>query len=380
MKKIVFLSGTRADYGKLKSLMRKIDEHKDFELHIFVTGMHLLSTYGSTYKEVEKDGFKNIYKYINQKTNEKMDIALSNTILGFSNYVSEIKPDMIVVHGDRIEALAGALVGALNNIKLAHIEGGEVSGTIDESTRHAITKFAHLHFVANEEARNRIMQLGEKEASIFIIGSPDIDIMLNKNLPNLESVKKHYEIDFKNYALFMYHPVTTEVNQLQQHIKEVVDGLLKSDRNYVVIYPNNDEGSQIIINEFKRLQDDVRFKIFPSIRFESFLTLLKNCDFVIGNSSAGVRETSVYGIPTIDIGNRQQGRYDMNRASNIIHTDNNAGEILKAVDDISIMRLTAQTQFGEGKSDEKFIQILERIEIWSNSYQKKFVDILGPKD
>ena len=380
MKKIVFLSGTRADYGKLKSLMRKIDEHKDFELHIFVTGMHLLSTYGSTYKEVEKDGFKNIYKYINQKTNEKMDIALSNTILGFSNYVSEIKPDMIVVHGDRIEALAGALVGALNNIKLAHIEGGEVSGTIDESTRHAITKFAHLHFVANEEARNRIMQLAEKEASIFIIGSPDIDIMLNKNLPNLESVKKHYEIDFKNYALFMYHPVTTEVNQLQQHIKEVVDGLLKSDRNYVVIYPNNDEGSQIIINEFKRLQDDVRFKIFPSIRFESFLTLLKNCDFVIGNSSAGVRETSVYGIPTIDIGNRQQGRYDMNRASNIIHTDNNAGEILKAVDDISIMRLTAQTQFGEGKSDEKFIQILERIEIWSNSYQKKFVDILGPKD
>ena len=272
------------------------------------------------------------------------------------------------------------MVGALNNIKLAHIEGGEVSGTIDESTRHAITKFAHLHFVANEEARNRIMQLGEKEASIFIIGSPDIDIMLNKNLPNLESVKKHYEIDFKNYALFMYHPVTTEVNQLQQHIKEVVDGLLKSDRNYVVIYPNNDEGSQIIINEFKRLQDDVRFKIFPSIRFESFLTLLKNCDFVIGNSSAGVRETSVYGIPTIDIGNRQQGRYDMNRASNIIHTDNNAGEILKAVDDISIMRLTAQTQFGEGKSDEKFIQILERIEIWSNSYQKKFVDILGPKD
>ncbi|RKD23554.1 UDP-N-acetylglucosamine 2-epimerase (hydrolysing) [Caminicella sporogenes DSM 14501] len=376
MKKIVFLTGTRADYGKIKSLMKKIEEHKKFELYIFVTGMHLLSKYGSTYKEIEKDGFKNIYKYINQKANAHMDIILSNTILGFSNYVSEIKPDMIVVHGDRLEALAGAIVGAFNNIKVAHIEGGEVSGTIDESIRHAITKFSHIHFVANEEAKKRVIQLGEREDSIYIIGSPDIDIMASDNLPTLEYVKEHYEIDFENYAIFIYHPVTTEVHKLKENIKNVVDALIKSNKNYVVIYPNNDEGSEIILNEYKRFKYNSHFKIFPSIRFENFLTLLKNCDFMIGNSSAGVRETGVYGIPSIDIGNRQQGRYDLNKSKHIVHVNNDSVEILNAIKNINKMNVTTQLLFGDGKSDEKFIKILESSKVWEKQYQKKFIDIL----
>ena len=175
------MTGTRADYGKLKSLMIEVENNDDFELHIFVTGMHMLSKYGSTYLEIEKDGFRNIYKFVNTKMNLGMDITLSNTIVGFSNYVSELKPDLIVVHGDRVEALAGAIVGALNNIKVAHIEGGEISGTIDESIRHAVTKFSHLYFVANEEAKKHVIQLGEKEENIYVIGSPDIDIMFSNN-------------------------------------------------------------------------------------------------------------------------------------------------------------------------------------------------------
>jgi UDP-N-acetylglucosamine 2-epimerase (hydrolysing) len=375
MKNIVFLTGTRADYGKMKSLMSKVQDHKDFELNIFVTGMHLLSKYGATYKEVEKDGFKNIYKFVNQKIGQSMDITLSNTILGFSNYVSEVKPDLIVVHGDRVEALAGAIVGALNNIKVAHIEGGEVSGTIDESIRHAVTKFAHIHLVSNDEAKRRVMQLGEKEDSIFVIGSPDIDIMFSSKLPEISEVKNRYEINFNEYAILMYHPVTTEVDKLQENITQVVDALIRSEENYVVIYPNNDEGSQIILNEYKRFENNHHFKVYPSIRFEHFLTLLKNSQFLIGNSSAGVRETSVYGIPTIDIGSRQMGRYDISKTKNIIHVNDKSHEILDAIKTVKCLNVPSISYFGEGKSDEKFVEILEDEEIWKREYQKKFVSM-----
>jgi UDP-N-acetylglucosamine 2-epimerase (hydrolysing) len=375
MKKILFLTGTRADYGKLKSLMKQVEKSPIFELHIFVTGMHMLSKYGSTWKELEKDGFKNIYTFINQKENSYMDIALSNTILGLSNYVDELKPDMIIIHGDRLEALAGAIVGSFNNITVAHIEGGEVSGTIDESIRHSITKLSHLHLVSNEEAKKRIIQLGEPEETIFIIGSPDIDIMVSDHLPTIDKVKKQYDITFENYGIILYHPVTTEVDKLPDHIKNFVDIVIKTKKKYIVIYPNNDNGSNIIISEYKRFQGNNNFKVFPSMRFEYFLTLLKHCDFLIGNSSAGIRETGVYGIPSIDIGNRQKGRYDPTKITNIIHANNNGGtELLNAIERIEELKVINQT-FGDGKSDEKFIKILEDDKIWEIDVQKNFIDI-----
>ncbi|MEH7503781.1 UDP-N-acetylglucosamine 2-epimerase [Neobacillus drentensis] len=374
-KKVVFLTGTRADYGKIKSLMKKVEESPLFELRIFVTGMHMLARYGSTYQEIEKDRFKNIYKYINQMANQSMDITLSNTILGFSNYVAEAQPDLIVVHGDRVEALAGAMVGALNNIKVVHIEGGEVSGTIDESIRHAITKFAHIHLVANEEAKTRIIQLGEKEDSIHVIGSPDIDIMFSPELPSLDKVRERYSIDFDDYAILMYHPVTTQVAYLKDHVKNVVDAVIRSDKNYVVIFPNNDEGSQIILAEFQRFEGNSRFKIFPSIRFEYFLTLLKHCSFMIGNSSAGVRESGVYSVPAIDIGIRQQGRYQVSDDSNIAHVSENAEEILNVISSIETKVFSNFLGFGEGNSDDRFIEILNNDSIWNDDYQKQFVEL-----
>jgi len=373
-KKIVFLTGTRADYGKLKSLMRIVEADSEFEMHIFVTGMHLLSKYGATYREIEKDNYKNIYKFVNQKVHQTMDITLSNTILGFSNYVSELKPDLIIVHGDRVEALAGAIVGAFNNIKVAHIEGGEVSGTIDESIRHAITKFAHIHLVANEEARRRVIQLGEKENMVFVIGSPDIDVMFSPNLPTLKDARQRYEIDFDRYGIVMYHPVTTETADNMKHkAKCLVDALLLSKRNYVVIYPNNDEGTNIILDEYKRLQGNQRFKIFPSIRFEYFLTLMKHCDFIIGNSSAGVRESSVYGIPSIDLGNRQMNRYDAIKSKNIVNIPEDTTLILNTIANISRYRTDPYSYFGNGDSDKLFISILKDERIWTEHVQKCFV-------
>jgi len=166
-KKIVFLSGTRADFGKLKPLIEAVNLEENFEVHLFVTGMHLLPQYGSTVHEILKCGYENVYMYNNTTSGQEMDVSLANTIDGLSHYVRELKPDMIVVHGDRPEALAGAIVGSFNNIIVAHIEGGELSGTIDGLIRHSITKLAHVHFVANRPAKRRLLQ----KASVFTINS-----------------------------------------------------------------------------------------------------------------------------------------------------------------------------------------------------------------
>ena len=287
MKKIVFVTGSRADYGKIKSIIKILDSDSDFKIYIFVTGMHLLKKYGSTYKEIEKDNFQNIYlsKPIDNKLT--MDENLANIILQFSKYVKKIKPDMIFVHGDRVEAMAGAIVGALNDIYISHIEGGEVSGTIDESIRHAISKLSNFHFVSNEKSKKNLIQMGENKNSIYVVGSPDIDVMIKNNF-DINYVKKVYDIKFNNYAILIYHPVVTEFASLKNNIKSVVDAIIASKKKYIVIYPNNDRGSEIILSEYKRFKRNSNIKLFPSIRFEYFLTLLKNADFIIGNSSLGI--------------------------------------------------------------------------------------------
>lgn len=373
MKKIVFITGTRADYGKIKSLISAVEADEKFEAYIFVSGMHLIEKFGNTYQEIIKDGYKNIYIDFTQAHTGVMSYDLGNVICNLSGYVNQIKPDLIVVHGDRIDALAGAVVGALNNIKVVHIEGGEISGTIDESIRHAITKFSHLHMVCNEEAKNRLIQLGEEEGNIFVIGSPDIDIMLSEKLPSLNDAKARYDIDFDEYGLVMYHPVTTEFDSLQEKINNIVTALIESQKNYVVIYPNNDLGSEIILNEYKRVKENKHFRMFPSVRFEHFLTLLKNAEFMIGNSSAGVRETGIYGVPDIDIGNRQRGRYNV-IDSNIQHVNEDTNEILHAIDSVSCYRKKT-FYYGRGDSTQKFMDIINNDAVWNIEIQKKFIDI-----
>lgn len=373
MKKILFITGTRADYGKIKSLLRAVEDHASFEAYIFVSGMHLIDKYGSTYKEILKDNYKNIYVDFAQTHRGIMSYDLGNVICNLTGYVRQVKPNMIVVHGDRIDALAGAIVGALNNIRVTHIEGGEISGTIDESMRHAITKFAHLHMVCNEQAKQRLIQLGEAEDRIHVIGSPDIDIMLSDALPTLEQAKQRYGIPFDRYSILMYHPVTTEFEGLHNRIQHVVTALLRSQRNYLVIYPNNDMGSEVILSEYERFINNQKFLIYPSLRFEYFLTLLKNADFVIGNSSAGVRETGIYGIPAIDIGSRQKGRYIL-EGSNIQHVLESEEDILSAIEQVSQYQVR-NSLYGRGDSTEKFMQIIEDSDSWTFEIQKNFVDI-----
>ena len=372
--RILFLTGTRADYGKIKSLIRLLANNNLFDIHIFATGMHMLAKYGSTYKEIIKDGFSNVYTFVNQNTNTDMDIALSNTITGFSNYVAELQPDAIIVHGDRLEALAGAIVGAFRNIRVFHIEGGEISGTIDESIRHAITKFSHFHFVANEAAKKRILQLGEPEDHIFIIGSPDIDIMYSNTLPNLTDVRMYYEIPFTNYNIVLYHPVTTRLSQIARATQHVVNTILATHDNYVIIYPNNDAGSDLILEEYNALSNLPNIKIYPSMRFEYFLTLLKNASLIIGNSSSGIREAGIYGIPAIDLGDRQRGRYSTSDSPHIIHVQEKDFTPQTIIDAQNI-NPSPISNFGEGKSDILFQEILSSNDIWDADIQKKFIDI-----
>lgn len=369
MKKIVFLTGTRADFGKLKSLIEICNT--TFEVHLFATGMHLDKKYGYTVNEIEKCGYKNIYKYINNDAASLMDITLSRTIEGFANYIHQIQPDLIVIHGDRIEALAGATVGALNNILVAHIEGGEVSGTVDELIRHAVSKLSHLHFVAHEEAKKRLLQMGENENSIFIIGSPDMDAMLSDNLPSWEEVKNSYEISFNEYAISMFHPVTTEYDKMDEYAEQYFKALEESNLNYLIIYPNNDKGNEFILSKIKRLEDKNNFRIFPSVRFEAFLVLMKKAKFIIGNSSAGIREAPYYGIPTINVGSRQNGRTNN---PDIVHTTYLKNNILQAIQNIHAKNIEKRHLFGDGKSDEKFYAIINNENFWQTSKQKSFSD------
>ena len=373
IRKIVFLTGTRADFGKLTSLMDIIESNDSFECHIFVTGMHTLEKYGNTFEEVQKKGYKNITIFENQTNTNLQDIILANTVIGFSEYVKKISPDMIIVHGDRIEALAGAIVGSFNNILVSHIEGGEISGTIDELIRHAVSKLSHIHFTANDEAKERLIQLGEAKDSIFTIGSPDIEIMTSVELPTIEAVSKYYEIPFRDFGVLIFHPITTELDTLKDQIDQIVSSLIDSNKNFIVIYPNNDNGTDIIIKKIHELENNKNFRIFPSIRFLYFLTILKHAKFILGNSSAAVREAEVFGTPAINIGSRQKNR---SKNKEIINVEPKKDLILNAIQNIENIRFDEKTFFGYVENTtEKFLNVLQNPLVWKISIQKQFIDI-----
>jgi UDP-N-acetylglucosamine 2-epimerase (hydrolysing) len=375
-KKIVFLTGTRADYGKLKSLISKVEGDKIFEVTIFVTGMHMLEKFGHTHIEIEKSGFKGIFKFVNQNSRDDMDQILAKTINGFGDYVKEFKPDLIIIHGDRVETLAGAIVGSLNNILTAHIEGGEVSGTIDEMIRHAVTKLSHIHFCSTNRAKKRLIQLGETNRSIYVIGSPDIDAMKSENLPALSVVKKHYGISFNKYSILLFHPVTTDTENIEHQTRVLCESIIKSKLNYIVIYPNNDNGSELILKEYRMLFKGDRYVIIPSMRFEYFLRLLKSSDFIIGNSSAGIVEATHFGIPTINLGNRQHNRGSSKLIDSIPIEHQ---RIEKAIEQALLRKRSKQPQkqgfsYGDGNSAKKFYDVLCGNVVWKVSCQKYFVD------
>ena len=372
-KKILFVTGTRADYGKIKSLILRLQKKNKFQVHTFVTGMHNLKKFGSTWEALSHDKIKNIIRFRNQNNNDSMDYVLAKTIVGFKKTVNKLKPDLIVIHGDRIETLACAIVGSLNNYRTAHIEGGEVSGTIDEILRHSISKLSHVHFVTNLRAKQRLTQMGEFKNSIFIIGSPDVDIINSNKLPLLEEVIKKYNIKSKNYGIGILHPVTTNTKNLKKETVSFLNAIKKSKKNFILIYPNNDYGSNIILKEYKKINSS-KLRILPSMRFEYYLTLLKNSKVIIGNSSSGIMEAPYYGVPTINIGDRQKNR---SKLKTIQHCNFNEKKILSLINQMFVKtnQHGKKSEFGKGRSFEIFEKILTSNKLWKIDTQKHFQDI-----
>ena len=374
---VCVLTGTRADFGKLKPLILGAAERPGIRVTVVATGMHLLERYGSTVIEVRRlEPAVCVREFANQGPGDTMDRILARTVEGLSALIDEDRPDLLVVHGDRVEALAGASVGALRNVAVAHVEGGELSGTIDGILRHAVSKLSHLHLVANEDAARRVEQLGEDPATVFVIGSPDIDVMLSDELPTLDEVLAAYEIPFRDFALVVLHGVTSEpVDRTRATARALVDVLLEREGNAVVIYPNNDPGSEAILEEYGRLEGDPRFRVFPSVRFEAFLTLLHHAQVLVGNSSAGIREAPIYGIPSVDIGSRQRDRH---HHPTIHHTGTTAAEIAAGLDDATASGPHEPSRhFGRGDSARRFSDLLDGGAIWDLGDDKVFRE-LGP--
>ena len=370
-KELLFFTGTRADFGKLVPLARRAAS-EGFCIKFFVTGMHMMKKYGLTKLEVLSETYAEVTEYLNQRPGDPQDIILCKTVMGLSDYLTENKPDLVVIHGDRIEALAASIVCATNNIRSAHIEGGEVSGTIDEALRHATTKLSTHHFVASDKAVERLLKMGEARSQVHKIGSPELDIHVkNKNIA-LSEVKKYYGIPFDDYGICLFHPVTTEFHSMKRQAECVFKALVNSQKNYVVILPNNDPGAEFIEECIETLPES-RFRCIPSMRFQYFSRLLQNAACIVGNSSAGVREAPFFGIPTINIGNRQTNRSSAASVINInaFEFENDSSLLQKVWN----KRHPRCTEFGEGDAASKFIDVLTSGRFWEWPLQKIYVEV-----
>ena len=373
-KKIIFVTGTRADFGKMKSIITNLQTNNYFQVYVFITGMHLLKEYGFTWQEVKKSKIKNIIKFKNQNYRQKEDVTFSKTIVGFAKIIKKIRPNLVIVHGDRVEAFAATVSSILNDTLVGHIEGGEISGTKDELIRHSISKLSTFHFVSNLIAKKRLLQLGENKKNIFVTGSPEMDIIHSNSLPSFRDTKSRYNIPFSDYAIFIFHPVTDEIKNLDKQINSIFKSLIESKINYIVIHPNNDPGSIKILNCYKKNSKNTHFKFYPSMRFEHYITILKNSLFIIGNSSSGVREAPSLGIPSINIGNRQNNR---SNAKSIVNADTNSIKIQKIIKNLIKNKKNNKRyrNFGTGNSSNKIMKIFKNNSFWKTNHLKQFNDL-----
>lgn len=370
MKKLVFITGTRADYGKLEPLALAALE-QGYEVHFFVTGMHLIERYGLTTIEVaRKKEFKR-REFHNQNEGDSQDKVLSNTISGFSDYIKKEVPDLVLIHGDRVESLAASLVCSINYIRSVHIEGGEISGTIDEVYRHCNTKLCSAHFVSSLSAQTRVIRLGETPDSVFVLGSPELDTHNRNTGINLDQVRERYDIPWKDFGIAIFHPVTSELDNIQTQAAKFFEVLLESNRNFVTIAPNNDPGSNHIFKIIEELPPE-RFRLIPSMRFLYFSEILRHCKVLVGNSSAGVREAPFFGLPSLDIGTRQNLRNQSASITNATAFENK--KIASFLKDEWGKKYEQDISLGIGDSSSNFKEILSRSKLWQLPLQKVFFD------
>ncbi|MFO8126001.1 UDP-N-acetylglucosamine 2-epimerase [Yoonia sp.] len=370
---VLFVTGTRADFGKLEPLAIATRD-AGFDVSFFTTGMHMLERYGLTKLEVHRTPGVQVHEFLNQRPGDPQDMVLAKTVIGFSDFVKEYAPDLVVIHGDRVEALACALVCATNYVRCAHVEGGEVSGTIDEIYRHCNSKLASHHFVSSDDAARRVMALGEPGANIHAIGSPELDFHAGPSGVTFAQVQERYDLPFDDYGICVFHPVTSEADTMGTQADALFGALDGSGRNFVVIAPNNDPGSEAIFEVLAGLPEG-RFRVLPSMRFSHFSELMRNASAMIGNSSAGVREAPFIGLPSLDIGTRQTNRA---KSPSVFFADaTDTDTIASFLQHEWGKAHPPHDAFGGGSAAKRFVAVLNAPAFWDASLQKTFHDIPG---
>ncbi len=367
-RKILYITGTRADYGLMRSVLYSIHHHPNLSLDLIVVGMHLMDQFGNTINEIKNDGFK--YHIVDVRyeddTKEAMAIFIGKLIQELVPLIHQIGPDFILLLGDRGEMLAGAIVGVYLSIPVAHIHGGDVTSTVDDFARNAITKLAHIHFPATEESGKRIIRFGEDASKIFVVGSPGL-YQGSYNPLSREQLEEKYQIDLeKPLLLLVQHPVTLEIDAAADQILETLEAVKSLKIQTIVIYPNADAGGRAMIEAIREYEKLSFLKIFPSIPHDDYLSLMYYASVLIGNSSSALIEAPSFGLPVVNIGTRQMGR---ERADNVIDAIYDKKNIIdcigKAMND-KIFRekvMLGRNPYGEGMAPEKIAEVLSKIDI-----------------
>ena len=379
MKKVAVLTGTRAEYGLLKPVMAEIDKHPDLELSLIVTGMHLSQKHGHSIDLIKKDGFNidaEVHMTPEDDTGYSIAHSIGNGISRIADALKDISPDFLVVLGDRTEALAGSIAAAYMNIIVGHIHGGDSARAgLDESARHAITKFAHIHFVASKKSAERVFKMGEDSWRIYTVGAPGLDSIYGMNYMNKEEIEERFHINLeKPLLLLIQHSVSTEPEQAGRHMKETLEAIKELSYQTIVIYPNNDAGHDAIIGQIKKYEDCPHIRTFKNLSQREYLSLLKYASVMVGNSSSGIIEAPSFGLPVVNIGIRQEGR---ERAENIIDVPPDKDKIYmaikKALDDESFIRKCSEAAnpYGDGKAGERIAEILSKIDDKEKLIKKK---------
>lgn len=336
-RRVTVVTGTRAEYGLLKSSMDAITEHDALELTTVATGMHLVSRFGYTVEEIEADGFEvtaRVHSELDSDSGLTMAKGLGTAISGLAEVYGAVDPDVVLVLGDRDEAFAGGVAAAHMNVPVAHIHGGDsmTGATIDDSIRHALTKFAHLHFPASELSRERILGLGEEPWRVTVVGAPGLDVIRDGDYTDPETISETYGLSpDEPLVLVVQHPVTTMPDAAGEQMTRTLDAVvgLDSAPQVVVVHPNSDPGSRRMVDVIDRFERSHGIRTFRSLPRRDYLGLMAAADLLVGNSSSGIIEAPSLGLPVVDIGPRQDGRQ---RAENTVEVDHDTASIRTVVE------------------------------------------------
>ncbi|MFC1927489.1 UDP-N-acetylglucosamine 2-epimerase [Chloroflexota bacterium] len=378
-RKVAVLTGTRAEYGILYPVLKAIEQHPKLQLLLIATGMHLSREFGYTVEELEKDGFRidaKVDMLLSDDTVAAMSKSIGIGIIGLSQTWEEMGPDMIVVLGDRVEPLAAAITGAYMNIPVAHIHGGDTGrGGLDESARHAITKFAHIHFPATKKSAERIIGMGEDWWRVHTVGSPALDTILNEPLISPKTIAKKLSLDLSRpVILVVQHPVTTQVKEAPEQMKQTLQAIVGFQYPAIVIYPNSDAGGRRIIDVIKQYESYPFIRTFRSLPHREYLSLMRVASVMVGNSSSGIIDAPSFGLPVVNVGIRQEGR---ERGKNVIDVAHKKSEIARALKRaLSDKKFLAEVKkcenpYGDGKAGPRIAEVLSQVAITPRLLQKK---------